>query len=167
MKRFRIYILILTLTLTQSCLPPSKDQIQKIETPDKALLSDFGIELSGEIIYQFYQKYGFTDLEEQLILVMKPRGFDLKMSDQPLNSPEIKSLQKTSIRKFTDNQPIDFTHEKFQQADIRLESKEYDSGQSKSVHFNNRTYRIIQTDSTETIYVLDHQTQLMYVESIK
>jgi hypothetical protein len=168
MKQFTTYSLtILTAILIQSCIPPSTDQTEKIDTPDHTKTKDFGIEITGQTIYQFYQKYGFTDLEEQLILIVKPDNVDFLTADLPFDSLDIKRLEKIDLRKFIKDKPVIFAPEKTMQADIRLESKEYDSGQDKSVFHNEGKYGLTKTDTTETIFMFDSQTGLMYVESKK
>lgn len=94
-----------------------------MNTPDNAKMTDFGIKINGQIIYQFYQKYGFTDIEEQLIMVVKPGNIDDVTTDLPFDSLDIKRLGKIDLRKFIKDKPVIFAPEKTLQADIRLESK--------------------------------------------
>ncbi len=167
-KPFTTYSMtILILILIQSCIPPSTDQIEKIDTPNNSKIKDFGIKITGQIIYQFYQKYGFTDLKEHLILIVKPENVDHISTDLPFDSLDIKRVEKIDMQKFIKDKPIIFVYEKNMHTDIRLESEEYDSGKEKLVFHENGKYELIQTDSTETIFVFDSQTGLLYAESKK
>lgn len=57
----------------QSC--NSSTQPSVIKNPDYKILKQFKIETTGQVIYQLYQKYGFTDIEEQLVLVLNSYCF--------------------------------------------------------------------------------------------
>jgi len=85
----------------------------------------------------------------------------------PFDSLDIIKPGKIDMGKFLKDKPVNFAPEKTAQSDIRLESREYDSGQDKSVFHNQGKYMLTKNDSIETIYVFDNQTRLLYIESIK
>ncbi|MEH0154517.1 hypothetical protein V6R21_10260 [Limibacter armeniacum] len=169
MSKFRILYkaIIVILALNQSCITPSTDEIQKIDKPDYLKIKSFGIGETGQIIYQFYQKYGFTDLEEQLILITKPEKIDFLTSDLPLNLTDLQNLEKIDVRKFKRDTSIIYEVEKYIHSDMRLESEEFDSSKNKSVFHVKGKYKFVQTDSVETLWLFDKQTGLMYIESKK
>jgi hypothetical protein len=160
-------ITLLTLVFIQACIPPSIDKTEKITKPDNTKIKDFGIQITGETIYQFYQKYGFTDQEEQLILIVRPDNTDLLSMALPFDSVEIKKIERIDMRKLVKDKPINFEPEKTLQTDIRIESKEFDSGKDKIVHHVAGKYRLVQNDSVETVYIFDSETGLLYIESKK
>jgi len=168
MGNLRIYCLITLISIfIQSCIPSSTDQIEIIDTPDILTIDTFGVDTTGQIIYQLYQKYGFTDLEEQLILIIKPEKISNLTSVLPFDSLDIQRIEKIDLRKFIKGTLLNIALEKLIYSDIRIESKEFYSGQSKSIFYNKGQYQLVKTDTTEIIYVFDYQTGLMYIESKK
>ena len=161
----RLSTLILTWIFMQSCIPQSTENIKKIEAPDKSIIDKFGIKPTGEIIYQFYQKYGLTDLEEHLIMIVRPANTKVLTLNLPFDSLVISRLEHINFGKFVKNSPVDFSAEKTNQADIRLEAKEFDSGKERAINYGRGKYKIIRNDSVETLFVYDKQAKLLYIES--
>jgi len=163
------YILhILTLVLFQNCISSSTDNIERLEEPDYFILNDFGLNnKTGKIIYQFYQSYGFTDKEEQLIMIVEPYNFGVLKYDLPIDSLKIRRIKHIDFRKFTKNGQIDFGPEKIMHTDIRLKSWEYDKSNKKKVFCREGKYSLLKNDSLETIIIYDEKTKLIYVECKK
>ncbi len=159
------FILILVLGILPSCITPSSDRPKQLDKPDIQILNEFGINVNGRVVYQFYQKYGFTDLEEQVILIIEPDSHFVLDAHLPFDSVDVEKINVIDMRKFIEDGPINFWPEKHINADIRLESLEYDTLGDKSVFHSVGTYSIVQTDSVETLYVLDEQSGMMYIES--
>jgi hypothetical protein len=168
MKQLTVYTIIALIGITiQSCSHPSSNSIEKISKPDRKKVKDFGINISGDIVYQFYEKYGFTDIEEHQILVVKSDNVSFLTSTLPFDSIDIRRLQRIDLRKFIKDKPVDFEPEKIFQEDIRIESKEFDARKEMPVFHDEGKYGITLNDSVETVYVFDKRTELMYVESRK
>ncbi|MEM7655477.1 MAG: hypothetical protein AAF399_05055 [Bacteroidota bacterium] len=168
MRRLEKYSLAIWIILvSQSCIPPSTDQVVQLTKPDNNIIKDFGYTVSGQVLYQFYQQYGFTDLEEQLIMIVRPGEVDYLISVLPFDTLDINRLEKIDMRKFIKGKSIMFAPEKAIHSDIRLTSQEYDSGQTITVFHEAGKYGWTQTDTTETIFVFDSKTNLLYVESKK
>lgn len=163
----RKLILLLTLTLIQSCIPPSADKTERLTQPDNTKIKRFAIQITGETIYQFYQKYGFNETEEQLILIVKPDNTDLLKLPLPIDSADIKKLKSINMEKLIKDKPINFESEKTLQSDIRIESEEFDSGKDKTIYHTKGKYKLVQNETTETIYIFDSKTGLVYIESKK
>lgn len=103
MKHITKYLLvILLITNITSCIPPSEAKIEKMESADGILHMDFEVLASGEILYQFYHKYGFTDIEEQFITIIRCDEIEVSFLDStlPLDTNKMKELSKIDIRKF-------------------------------------------------------------------
>lgn len=165
-RRQTVYIIITLMGMTiQSCSPSSSNQIEKIDKPDREKVRDFGINVSGEIVYQFYEKYGFTDIEEHQLLIVKSDNVDFLTSTLPFDSIDIRRVQRIDLRKFIKDKPVDFESEKIFQQDVRIESKEFDVRKEIPVFHNEGKYGITLNDSVETVYVFDQRTGLMYVDS--
>ena len=168
MKQLTTYFYeFLIVVLLGSCILPSTDKIKNLDNPDNSITKEFGIDIDGKIIYQFYQKYGFSDFEEQLILIVKTNTVDFLTTKLPFDSKKKKKLNRIDLNKFIIDKPINFDSEKTIQSDIRLTSKEYDARKNDLVLYNNGNYKLIHNDSIETIYVYDWLNGLMYIESKK
>ena len=163
----RYILYILTFSLFQNCISVSTDNIQRLEEPNYFILNDFGLHKTGKIIYQFYQSYGFTDKEEQLIMIIEADNVDMLKYDLPIDSLKIRRIEHIDFIKFTNNGQIDFEPEKTIHSDIRLKSWEYDVSDKKKVFCKEGKYSLFQNDSLETIIIYDEKTKLMYVESKK
>ena len=163
----RYILYILTVLLFQNCISLSTDNIESLEEPDYFILNNFGLNKMGRITYQFYQSYGFTDKEEQLIMIIEPNNVDFLKYDLPIDSLKIITVEHIDFRKFTKSGQIDFEPEKIMHADIRLKSWEYDKGDKKNIFCREGKYSLLQNDSLETIIIYDKKTKLMYVESKK
>jgi hypothetical protein len=161
----KYFIVFFTIILTQSCLSPSNVQINKIDKPDDSKTKVFGIKAKGKIFYQFYQKYGFNDLEEQLIMILKPDKLDRFKQSLPISSKNLDRFNKIDMGKFILDKPINFKQEKTIQSDIRLEATEFNSGDTTSIFYKTGTYKFKITNGIETIYVYDNKSGLMYIES--
>jgi hypothetical protein len=167
MKLQKAYIVITLMVTIQSCIFPNSNQIEKIDRPDKEKAKDFGVKTYGEIVYQFYEKYGFTDIEEHLIMIVKSDNVNFLTSTLPFDSIATKGLQRIDLKKFTNDSPVNFELEKSLQEDIRIEGKEFDGRQEKPVFHDCGKYGITMNDSIETVYVFDNRTGLLYIESKK
>lgn len=165
MTRIKYILTILTVVIIQSCISSSADEIEKREEPDKVVLKKFGINTKGKILYQFYQSYGFTDKEEQLIMIVDPDKFDFLTNDLPFDSIKIKRMEYIDFRKFRTNAQINFEPDKAMFSDIQLESWEYDNGDNKKVFCGQGKYKIAKSKSLETIFLYDQKSKLLYIES--
>lgn len=148
-------------------MPPSTRKNQNLSKPDNTILKDFGIENNGRIVYQFYEKYGFTDIEEHLILLVETDNFDHLNYDLPLESDLNLSFVKIDLKKFETDEKLNLNLEKELHSDIRIDSKEYDSGVLPDFSFQKGKYHLTRTDTIETIYILDSISGLLYIESKK
>jgi len=141
------------------------NKIEQINKPEYNVVNDFGMKINGEIIYQFYNQYGNTDIEEHLIMIVKQDNISFLNSSLPLDSTDIKKLSRINFRKFTMGKPVNIEPEKKCQEDIRNESREFKGRKETYVFYGEGKYGITFNDSIETLYVFDNKTGLMYVES--
>ncbi len=166
-KEMRYLLTLLIAFIFQSCISPSSEKIETLKNPDILILKDFGLNVSGEIIYQFYQSYGFTDKEEQLIMIVKPNDIEYLVNELPFDSVEIRKMERIDFTKFIKDDQINFEPDKIMQADIRIEAKEYDKGDKRNVFYGRGKYKLSKSDTLETAILYDGQTKLLYVESKK
>lgn len=158
-------MLVGVLILLQSCIPPSTEPVTQLDQPDRSKIDAFGIQVSGQIAYQFYHKYGFTDIEEHLILVVQPDEPLALGSDLPMTVVDADRLKVINKSKFTKDSTLNFAPGTYAHADIRIEALEFYAGQELQIFVKSGTYEIIQTDSAETLILSDEQSGMVYIES--
>ena len=170
MKNWSINIILTAIVLTistSSCLPPSSIKVKEIQSPETNYIENFNLKFDGEILYQFYQKYGFTDLEEQLILIVKPNSTDLLINELPFNTMEFNRLERIQTNYFFNQAFLNLKVKKDAFMDIRIESKEYNPIDTIKFDASKGKYLILTTDSVETLYVWDSNNNYLYIESNK
>jgi hypothetical protein len=165
MKLFDV-LMILFFTL-QSCIPSSKETIKKLNSIDESLIKKFGLIIEGKTVYQLYQKYGFTDVEARLIMVVIPSKTESYDKFIPLDSLRIENDLKLNIEKFLANDSINFKIERDYQNDIRLESMEFDLNEKKEILLKNCRYLIYKNDSVQTLILFDEMSRQLFIESKK
>lgn len=165
--KFNYLFFIVCVSLMTSCISSSTTKIETLNNPDKEITKQFGIDNNDEILYQFYEKYGFTDIEEHLILIVKTNKINKLIPELPIDSIEFKKMKKIDSRKFTKNKIIDFKSDKNINQDIRIESKVFDKGIKNLLIEYNGKCAIISNDSLETIFIMDRKNNLLYFESKK
>ncbi|NMM50858.1 hypothetical protein [Marinigracilibium pacificum] len=162
----KIKKLILTSFVIVLCLISCGTNIKTDNTPNLKLASDYNID-SNQLVYQYYQKFGFTDVCEDIRMVAKLNKSPnfkkrLPITDNDLNTINSFSNKIDSIN----NSQISFesnTRNHFY--DIELDFVEFNTDSLLTIDLSNGEYEIIQTDLTSTLKVFDKQSGLIYVES--
>jgi len=143
-----------------SCQVKSNDQY----TIDYGVAEEFGIDKT-KISYLYYQKFGFTDVCEDIRIVSKqvspglqktlPISFeDLKRINEFPNKVDDLRLDSISFSSNTRGAFID----------IELDYQEYKPEKSILLYLNEGEYEIIQTEFSSILKVYDSQTQQLYIE---
>ncbi|WP_306643933.1 hypothetical protein [Sanyastnella coralliicola] len=122
---------------------------------------------SSQVVYMFYQKYGFTDVCEDLIMLtnvdLNPELSErLPMSDHDLEMVAMFSISQTSAKPIqamlSPDQGSEFK-------DIELEYLDYNPSSLKSIDFVDGSYEITQTQMMFTLKIYDEESGLLYVAS--
>lgn len=129
------------------------------------LALEFGVDTS-DLIYQYYQKYGFTDLCEDLRMVSfvetSPKlKKKLPISEDDLNvinafSNKVDSVNNSAIT-FENNTRIFFL-------DIELDFIEFVTDSTVEVGLKEGEYEIVQDKFSSILKVYDSQKGLFYIE---
>ena len=158
--------LILGIIVIVFCLFGCKKNNKIDNKPDINLATEFKID-SIQLVYQYYQKFGFTDICEDIRMVSKLKDSPKFRKRLPINKNDLKKIN--SFLNKTDS--INGTHISFRSNtrnkfyDIELDFIEFNSDSLLTVKLINGEYEIIQTDSTSTLKVFDKESGLLYVES--
>jgi hypothetical protein len=155
---FWVFLMVL-----YSCGASSETTIEIIGTPDLEIIAEFGVEPPKEIQYQFYQKYGFTDVVEQLIIV----GRINKVTKTVASTFGITNLEWIDSAKYREGQPIDVATAFDSQGDVLIEGKVFDKLEVRKLFFKIDDTSVFRTDSTETVMLIDRKNDLFFIESIK
>ena len=158
--------LILGIIVIVFCLFGCEKNNKIDNKPDINLATEFKID-SIQLVYQYYQKFGFTDTCEDIRMVSKLKDSPKFRKKLPINKNDLKKIN--SFLNKTDS--INGTHISFRSNtrnkfyDIELDFIEFNSDSLLTVKLINGEYEIIQTDSTSTLKVFDKESGLLYVES--
>ena len=134
--------------------------------PNMNLVMEFGID-STQLVYQYYQKFGFTDVCEDLRMVTELKNSPEFNKRLPIDMGDLKIINefsnkvdsiKGSTISFTSNSRIQFY-------DIELDFIEFSTDSLLTIHLNKGEYEIIQTELTSTLKIFDSESGLLYIES--
>jgi hypothetical protein len=157
-------ICLILLCLLISCIPPSTEKVEQTPSPNNNHSKTFETENYGTIQYQLYKKYGFTDIEEQLIEIHKPKG-KIKLKNRlPIDSTIMTTLELIDTRKFRPSFKINYLPEKTINSDILIKSEEYSVKRTPVLSYEKGQYEIVKTENKESIIIYDELNQLIYVE---
>ena len=96
MNRTKLSVLTLTIILSlNSCLTKNKVDNNK---PNFELASKYGID-STQLVYQYYQKFGFTETCEQIRMVSKSASKTNFDKNLPFSVEDIKTINNNSDQK--------------------------------------------------------------------
>ncbi|MDX1907605.1 MAG: hypothetical protein SF053_11270 [Bacteroidia bacterium] len=166
MKYIAAYFL-LSLSLLSACLPPSQDEVRHLPAPDTALAATLGIREQGEIVYQWYETYGFTDVVQHLILVLKPASAPDLSNTLPISPQVLERFSMLNSQKYQNAAVLDGSAEKHLQADIRLSAREYGTDTTLVLSLRKGRYAFTRSDSTETLRLYDPASGWLFVEVCK
>ena len=134
--------------------------------PNMNLATEFEID-STQLVYQYYQKFGFTDVCEDIRMVSKLKDSPNFKKKLPITQDDLKAINEFSNKvDLIKGSQISFdsnTRNEFY--DIELDFIEFTSDSLLTVKLTNGEYEIIQTDLTSTLKIFDKESGLLYVES--
>jgi hypothetical protein len=146
----------------------SSNEIEELKEPNMQLYKLFGFEPNGDVIYQFYHEFGFTDKVWHLITISKP-GNRLKLKNRlPLDSLNLGRLKEISISKFMNGKTIKYEYDYEMNADVSLLAQQfYLKGSDIVVNLRKGSYTIQRKSDIEMIRIYDAEKNLEYLELIK
>lgn len=167
MKDLFTLSIILLITLLNSCgLAPSSENSSKPEfSPNVKLALEFKVD-SNQLLYQYYQKFGFTDLCEEIRMISKYEStFDL-MKQLPLEANDL--LIINSFLNKADSIGGDTlafqTSNRHLFRDIELEFSEFKKSRVPIIGLKKGSYEIIQTEKSSILRIYNPQSKLFYLE---
>jgi hypothetical protein len=166
MKQLLIISIIL---LLNSCGFDSQNKdtgIDELSAPKMDLYTQFDFKPNGEIIYQLYHEYGFTDKVWHLITIVKPDSkleFEHKL---PLDSNILwNNVDRIHIDKFVEGYPIQITNDYQMNSDVTISAEEYHNKEYKlNVNHNLGTYSVQKTGNIYLLRIYDPKNDLEYIE---
>lgn len=163
-NRKNILILLIVGLVLSSCSTSSKNE----QKPNLHLAIEFGID-SSQLVYQYYQKFGFTDLCEDLRMVSKLNESPKLKNTLPISADDLKTINDfTNKVDSIDGSRISFeSNSRGHFHDIEIDFIEYSSDSLLTIKLTKGEYEIIQTDFTSILKIFDSESGLFYVESHK
>jgi len=139
---------------------------QKIENqPNFTLSQEFGID-STEVVYQYYQQFGFTDLCEDLRLISRqPIVPDFEKA-LPISPEDLAIIAEFPNKAdlFQEKIVIGNREARSVNQDIELDFLEYIPDSSLVFQFQDGAYEIAQTDTSSILKIFDSIHKLLYIE---
>lgn len=152
-------------TILAGCHFSSNEELKQIAKPDLSALKEFKLKQKGKILYEMYQEYGLTDIEAQLIVVIRPdKAPDFK---NRIPVPLLNSATRINTEKFSKMPVFRFEYEEQAMAHIRNTGLIYKPDTSLQFTCRNATYKIIENTSEQIIMVYDKQNNILYIEAKK
>ena len=155
-------VLILGFTLLFFYWPVQSNNENKA---DYSLIEEFGID-SNELVYQYYQAFGFTDLCEDLRLISKqPTALELQ-KNLPLTQEDLALINRFPNKSDSIQEKIMMGNLEARNAqrDIELRFLEYIPDSSLVFQLKEGEYEIIQTDTSSILKIFDSINKLLYIE---
>lgn len=134
--------------------------------PNMVLASEYKID-STQLVYQYYQKFGFTDVCEDIRMVAKLNNSPNFKKRLPITEDDLKIINGFSNKTDSINKSqISFnSNTRSQFYDMKLDFIEFKTDTIMTIELSNGDYEIIQTNLTSTIKVYDKDSDLLYIES--
>lgn len=158
MKKILVYVVIIFFLL--NCTAKE----DKTNIANYKLAEDFGID-SVDLIYQYYQKFGFTDLCEDLRMVSQKSLIKLNKK-LPIDSNDLKIINnfpnktdKINGKKLSFNSTL-----RQQFKDIELVFIEFKQDSMLLLSLENGEYEIKETKWNSTLKIYDNESGLYYIE---
>ena len=136
--------------------------------PNMNLASEYKID-STQLVYQYYQKYGFTDVCEDIRMVAKLNNSPNLNKRLPITEEDLKTINGFSnkVDSLNSSQISFNSNTRNQFYDIELDFIEFSTDSLLTIELSNGEYEIIQTKLTSILKVFDRESGLLYVESHK
>ena len=134
--------------------------------PNMSLASEYKID-STQLVYQYYQKFGFTDLCEDIRMVAKLNNSPNFKKRLPITEDDLKIINTFSnkVDSINSSQILFKSNTRYRFYDMEVDFIEFKADSLITIELSNGEYEIIQTDLTETLKVYDKESGLLYVES--
>ena len=165
MKILICQTIIILAVLCTGCSSSNGSDVEELQNPKMDLYDQFGYTPEGEITYQFYHEYGFTDKVWHLITIVKPNSDSKLDKPLPLDSADLQRLEKIYSQKFMDGKPIFLTGDYKVNADVSLLVQEYHHKDSHlDINHVHGSYSIQKNGGVEILRIYDADKKLEYVE---
>ena len=134
--------------------------------PNMILAQQFGLD-TADVLAQYYQKFGFTDVCQDLRMVAKVSGDMYFEKTLPISADDLKRIHQFSNKLDSiANYQIEFpVIHRFYNSDIELDYHTYYSDSLNTVQLNHGSYEIIQSRFGSVLKIFDNVNGLLYIES--
>lgn len=162
----KIEKLILTLFVIAFGLIGCGTNTKTENEPNMNLASEYKID-STLLVYQYYQKFGFTDVCEDIRMVAKLNNSPNFKKRLPITEDDLKTINEFSnkVDSLNSSQISFNSNTRNQFYDIELDFIEFSTDSLLTIELSNGEYEIIQTELSSTLKVFDKESGLLYVES--
>ena len=136
--------------------------------PNLTLAAEYNID-STQIVYQYYQKFGWTDVCEDIRMVAKLNNSPNFKKRLPITEVDLKTINgfPDKVDSFNISQISFNSNTRNHFHDIELDFFEFITDSSLTIELSDGEYEIIQTEFISILKVFDKESGLLYVESHK
>lgn len=143
------------------CMSSQKQE----NTVNITLAEEFGVD-SKQLVYQYYQKFGFTDVCEDLRMVANQKEAPKFEKSLPITTEDMWIINSFSNKtdKISES-PISFdTNNRKEFFDVELDFVEYTIDSNLVINLNTGQYEISQSDRASMFKIYDRESGMLYVE---
>ena len=148
--------------ILNSCGATTENGITK---PNKALAEEFGIK-SSDLLLQRYQKFGFTDICEDIRMIAKCPSEPLLTKSLPISPEDLNHFNRTT-NKVDSLNGIEISTSRLSRSfyqDIELEYVNFVANSNVTVQLSFGEFELTKLDYGLKLTVYDRNNQLIYIE---
>ena len=156
-KSFQIFLLLL--------LFGCKTDTSKESTLNVSIINEFKLD-SSKVIYQFYQKFGFTDLCEDIRIVSSLESSPNLKNELPISIENLKIINSFSnkVDSFNGKEISIVPNLRNVFNDIELIYNEYITDSVFTISFNKGKYELTNYKFESTLKIYDEESGMFYLE---
>jgi hypothetical protein len=157
-----LYLLLLFSTL--SCTGEVK--IVRIENPIMDFYKEVNVQPNGDMIYQFYHKYGFTDVVDRVISISALEDSIALAHPYPIDSTILNKVGSFDYQRFLPEENIHIHKNYLVNKDVSLKVFEYGLPPDVMI-IQEGSYEVLQKGQISTLRIIDKKKRLEYLEVVK
>ncbi|MCH2081376.1 MAG: hypothetical protein MK226_03240 [Saprospiraceae bacterium] len=159
----RLFNLLISLSFL-SCTKEVK--IVRIESPIMDFYKEVNIQLHGEMIYQFYHKYGFTDVIDRVISISALEDSITLAHPYPIDSTILTKEGSFDYQRFLPEENIHIHKNYLVNKDVSLKVFEYGLPPDVMI-IQEGSYEVIQKGQISALRIIDKKKRLEYLEVVR
>lgn len=160
MKLFNLLLLLSILSCTKEV------KIVRIESPIMDFYKEVNVQTNGEILYQFYHKYGFTDVIDRVISISAVENSIALAHPYPIDSAILNKQGSFDYQRFLPEENIHIHKNYLINKDVSLQAFEYGLPPDVMI-IQEGSYEVLQKGRILALRIIDKKKRLEYLEVVR